>query len=54
MTDGMEQAFEHIVGGILFGTALLLLLWFHRAADGQLQVFGKEPERLILLEQDRV
>ncbi len=54
MTEGIEQAMEYIVGGILFGIALSLLLWFHRAADGQLQVLGKEPERLILLEQDRV
>ena len=53
MTEGIEQAIEHIVGGILFGTALLLLLWFHAVTEEQLQMLGKEPERLILFEQDK-
>lgn len=53
MTEGTEHAIEHVIGGILFGIAISLLLWFHAAAEEQLQVFGKEPERLILFEQDR-
>lgn len=53
MTEGTEHALEHIVGGILFGIAISMLLWFHGTAQGQLQVLGKEPERLILFQQGK-
>lgn len=53
MTEGTEQAIEHIVGGILFGTAIALLLWVHAVTEEQLQVLGKEPARVILFEQEK-
>lgn len=53
MTEGTEHAIEHIMGSILFCMAVALLLWFHTVTQEQLQVLGKEPERLILLEQGK-
>lgn len=53
MAEGTEQAMEHIMGGILFCMAIALLLWFHTVAEEQLQMLGKEPERLILFEQGK-
>lgn len=53
MTEGTEQVIEHIIGGVLFCIAIACLLWFHTVTEEQLQVVGKEPERLILFEQDK-
>lgn len=52
MTEGMEHAFEYVTAGILFCMAVAMLLWLHGAFLQQLQVVGKAPERLIMLEQE--
>ncbi|MBR2408239.1 MAG: hypothetical protein IKB07_04710 [Lachnospiraceae bacterium] len=51
MTDSTEHGIEAIVSGILFCMAFLMLLGLHEAFLRQLQVAGKEPERLILFEE---
>lgn len=51
MTDITEHALEYAFAGILFCMAFFLLLWFHRAAESELQVCGKTPERMIMFEE---
>ena len=54
MTEGMEHALEYAVAGVLFCMAIAMLLWLHGAFVQQMQVLGREPERLILFEREGV
>lgn len=54
MTEGTEHALEYAVGGCLFCMAIAMLLWLHGALMQQTKVFGKEPEYVILFEQEGV
>lgn len=52
MTEGVEHALEHVFAGVLFCIAVTMLLWLHGMFMQQVQSAGKEPERLILFEED--
>ena len=52
MSESTERALEHMVAGILFCTAIMMLLWLHSAFLKQIQQAGRQPERLILVEQN--
>lgn len=51
MSESTERALEHMVAGMLFCMAIMMLLWLHSTFLKQIQQTGRQPERLILLEQ---
>ena len=51
MSESTERALEHMMAGILFCMAILMLLWLHSTFLIRIQQTGRQPERLILAEQ---
>lgn len=51
MTESIEHALENMVAGVLFCTAIVMLIWLHGTFLKQVQLAGKTPERLIMAEQ---
>ncbi len=53
MTESTEHALEYTVAGVLFCTAIAMLIWLHGTFLQQVQLTGRAPERLIMAEQSK-
>jgi len=51
MSESIEHALEHVLAGVLFCMAVVMLLWLHGTFVRQVQLTGKSTERLIMAEQ---
>jgi len=51
MTEGIEHSLEFVFAGVLFCMSIAMLVWLHGAFMRQVQIIGRVPERLILLEE---
>ncbi len=51
MSENIEHALEHAVAGVLFCTAVAMLLWIHGTFVQQVRLIGRSSERLIMAEQ---
>lgn len=53
MTEGIEHAIEIAAAGVLFCSAVTILLLLHTAFCKQTEVIGRMPERVILFEEEK-
>ena len=51
MSENTEQALEHVTAGILFCTAVAMLVWLHGTFLQQILLTGIGSEQLIMAEQ---
>lgn len=51
MSESIEHALEHMVAAMLFCAAIVMLFLLHDTFLQQVQLTGRSPERLILVEQ---
>jgi len=51
MSENAEHAMEHVTAGILFCTAVAMLIWLHGTFLQQILLTGTGSVQLILVEQ---